>query len=184
MLTERNKTLHRGYFCQGGPHCKLLVTSATVPTVSCSASSSVVTYLSVPYTVTNASSVETISTFTAKAPMLQMLYGASDVASNATSSGSTATSSSSAGNQGSNEGLSVGADVGIAIGVAVLVIAVACAAVFIWRRKRRQAPKPPEEVGLQPKATEATELYSMSAPQELSNSPVDYYGQRAPVELQ
>lgn len=131
----------RGYFCTQGQHCALLISSSTVPTVTCSAGSSVdFTYLTIPYTITKSSSISTITTFSAMAPLLQMLYRASDVSATSTSKTAT-TTTPTAQSHPSHAGLSVGASVGIAIGVAVFVIAVASAAVFTWLRKRRNRMK-------------------------------------------
>lgn len=70
----------RGYICESNQQrCQLLITSAvSMPTASCADSTSSVTYLSIPHAITEGSSVETISTLTALAPLLQMMYQASD----------------------------------------------------------------------------------------------------------
>lgn len=126
--------LCRGYFCQSGPHCILTITSSTFPTVTCSAGTSLITYMSIPYTASDSSSSRTvISTFSAVVPMLQMLYRASDVST--TTTATTAVTSSA--QTFVKHGLGVGAAVGIAIGVALFLAVIGSAVFWVWRRKRK-----------------------------------------------
>lgn len=164
--------IFRGYFCQSGPHCVLTITSSTFPTVTCSAGTSLITYMSIPYTRSDSSSSPTVvSTFTAAAPMLQMLYRASDVPT--TTTGNIAATSSHQ-TQKTKDGLGVGAAVGIAIGVAIFVALIAGIVILIWTRKRRarQGPSVKHELdryergGLSDIKNEPTEIDSGFSPRE------------------
>jgi hypothetical protein len=120
------------------------MSSSTVLTAQCSGGNAVdVATPSIPYTTGWTSSIQTISTFSAYAPLLQLMYEISDI--------STATSSSTTTPSGSQEparqGLSTGASAGIGVGVGLGVILLATAAFWFWRmkrgtRKNTKAPRP------------------------------------------
>lgn len=184
--------LCRGYFCQSGPHCVLTITSSTFPTVTCSAGTSLITYMSIPYTTSDSpSSTTVISTFSAVVPMLQMLYRASDVSSAATSS----TGVTSPEQTQTKHGIEVGAAVGIAIGVAVFLALIGTAVFLIWRRKHktRQGSSVKHELdgyersGFSGAKNKPTEIDSTTPPRELGSNNESTHGKdhsMAPVELQ
>lgn len=108
-------------------------------TAQCSGGRAVdLTTLSIPYTTTESSSITTISTFTAHAPLLQIMYQSSDISPATTSSSSTtSTSSVQTTNSSGGQGLSTSASAGIGVGVGLGVVILAGAAFWYWRVRQK-----------------------------------------------
>ncbi|KAK2607778.1 hypothetical protein N8I77_006430 [Diaporthe amygdali] len=127
-----------GYFCYGEQKCALSISSSTVSTLQCSDGRAVdLATLSIPYTTTQSSSVATISTFSAYAPLLQLMYQSSDISSTTSPPSTTSTSSGQETNSSGGQGLSTGASAGIGVGVGLGVIILAAAAFWFWRVRRK-----------------------------------------------
>lgn len=121
--------------------CQLLVTSTqSLPTAVCSEESSILTYLSIPYTATQSESVQPVSTLTAKVALVQLMYQASDIPTT-TLSGSavyTADDGGPSATAPSDNGLSPGASAGIGVGVGVAAIILSGIVACIWWKKRNR----------------------------------------------
>ncbi|KAK3307201.1 uncharacterized protein B0T15DRAFT_166960 [Chaetomium strumarium] len=134
-----------GFNCDNlnGQTCVVHPTATTVPTVSCESGSS----NNFGYTTLPNAWVSQLHLF---APMIQLAWKPSDrpgssssstVTSSSSSSSSTAapTSPSSTPASQNEASLSTGAVIGIAIGAAAVFFLIVGVAIFIWRRRRRQA---------------------------------------------
>lgn len=130
--------MRRWFFCHAGQECVLSISSSTVSTAQCSSGRAVdLTTLSIPYTTAESSSITTISTFTAHAPLLQIMYQSSDISPATTSSSSTtSTLSVQTTNSSGSQGLSTGASAGIGVGVGLGVVILATAAFWYWRGRQ------------------------------------------------
>ncbi|KAK3687964.1 hypothetical protein B0T22DRAFT_479236 [Podospora appendiculata] len=115
-----------------GQTCVLNVVSTIMPTVTCrSGVSDGFDFMTLP--------ADGVGVF---APMIQINFKSSDLATNAqttstTSTTSTAITSQTASPAAKQPAMSTGAIAGIAIGVALLFIGVIVAAILVWRKKRR-----------------------------------------------
>ncbi|KAL1877888.1 hypothetical protein Daus18300_002241 [Diaporthe australafricana] len=131
-----------GFFCYGDQKCAVSISSSTIATAQCSGGDAIdLATLSIPYTTTQSSSVATISTFTAIAPLLQLMYQSSDVSTAST----TGSSSSSDTATSSGQGLSTGAAAGIGVGVGLGVVILAVAAFWFWRARRKNSRAAPQD---------------------------------------
>lgn len=131
--------MRRGFFCYAEQKCALSISSSTVSTAQCSGGRAVdLATLSIPYTTTENSSITTISTFSAYAPLLQLMYQSSDVSTTTSSSSSTTSSSKGQGtNSSGSQGLSTGASAGIGVGVGLGVVILVGAAFWYWRVRQK-----------------------------------------------
>lgn len=130
--------MRRGFFCNPEQKCALSISSSTVSTAQCSDGRAVdLATLSIPYTTTESSSITTISTFFASAPLLQLMYQSSDVSTTTTSSSTTSTSSGQGTNSSGSQGLSTSASAGIGVGVGLGVVILASAAFWYWRARQK-----------------------------------------------
>lgn len=165
--------MSRGFFCVSEQKYALSISSSTVSTAQCSGGNAVsLTTLSIPYTTTESSSIATISTFSAYAPLLQIMYQSSDVSTTTTSSSSSTTSTSSG--QGTNlsgsQGLSTGASAGIGVGVGLGLVILASAAFWYWRARQKN--------------TKTTASDDRSNAENFPNSRAGGVGTKSPSELQ
>ncbi|KAI0134063.1 hypothetical protein BJ170DRAFT_183415 [Xylariales sp. AK1849] len=147
-----------GYSCAKqsgliGQTCSAAIASSTIPTVTCeSATSAHFSYQAVPWAVFENTTTKIMSTFYAYAPLFQLNYQSSDIASLSTTvtseqsvptdtSSKPAASSSATtveASQGQQSDLSPGAVAGIVIGAALLVIALATISICVFRAQRRK----------------------------------------------
>ncbi|KAI1378146.1 hypothetical protein F4677DRAFT_414519 [Hypoxylon crocopeplum] len=141
-----------GYTCYQGGYgqtCSAVLTSTTVPTVTCeSGTSAHFQYLTIPFAVAAADSAEIISTFTAYAPLFQLVDEVSSTFSSGSSPLTSSLSISSSASvsppaevlptgSASAQGLSTGAKAGIGCGVGLGVILFGTMAFFLFRSRRQ-----------------------------------------------
>ncbi|KAI2621238.1 hypothetical protein GGR54DRAFT_639371 [Hypoxylon sp. NC1633] len=132
-----------GYDCYHGGHgqtCFALLTSTTIPTVTCeSGTSAHFQYLTLPHAAAS-DIARTISTYSAYAPLFQLVDEISSTLSSDSSSSTSSLPSSPASSTGSSaaQGLSTGAKAGIGCGVAFGVILLGTAAFFLFRRRMKR----------------------------------------------
>ncbi|KAI6092598.1 hypothetical protein F4821DRAFT_137443 [Hypoxylon rubiginosum] len=158
-----------GYTCDrvGAQTCSLVLTSSTnaIATVTCeSGTSAAYGYLTVPFAAIDTSRIVSISTFTARAPLFQLVHQISTTSSTSTSTTSTSTTSTSTSstttssttstlsqqisppsqavspptNSSQNQGMSAGTAAGIGCGVGLCGILLGAAAFFVYRYRKRK----------------------------------------------